>query len=200
EREKGREAGRWGDGRKTPAGWVVRESDRALAQAASDGRTSLSVHWDEHGLRRTAGVPLLWSPATGQQQEAPSHHFATGEHLEFAGKQPEPAIAAYRDLLRNPDGAVRAGALLRIARCQRTLGRPRDALETYQRLGAMGAVRVAGAPGELVSHRERAALFDEAKDFAAASREKEKLKAVLDTRAGSLDRPTFEFYAQGIRI
>jgi signal transduction histidine kinase len=182
------------------ASLVVRESERALAQAASDSRTSLSIQWDEHALQPNAGVPLLWSPAPDQQPEAQPQHFTSGEQLEFAGMQPERAIAAYRNLLRSPNAGVRAGALLRIARCQRTLRHPGDALETYHRLAAMGAVRVAGAPAELVSYRERAMLFDAANDFAAASREREKLKAVLEKGANSIDRPTFEFYAQGIGI
>lgn len=182
------------------ASLVVRESERALAHEATDSRTSLSIQWNEHRLRRTTGVPLAWSPAPGEEPEAAPESFATGEAQEFAAAQPQGAIAKYRELLGRPQATVRAGALLRIARCQRTLGRRADALETYQHLVAMGGVRVAGAPAELVGYRERAMLLDESNDVAAASREREKLQVVLGQGTHSLDRPTFEFYAQGSRI
>ena len=127
------------------ASLVARESERALAQAAADDRTSLSLLWDDRGLRRTAGALLPWSPMPDQSDEAPRRLFATGEDLEFAKALPDRAITEYLGLLSRAKGAARAGALARIARCQRKLGRVADASTTYQRLAEMGTVHLAGS-------------------------------------------------------
>src|SRR5262245_2878796 len=84
---------------ETAANLVVSESERALAQTAADERNSLVIQWDERELRRTVGVPLLWSPLTEQIQEAPQQIFAKCEELEFAKSQPNLAIAECRTLL-----------------------------------------------------------------------------------------------------
>ena len=176
------------------ASLVVRESERALAQAAADERTSLSVGWDAGGLRRVAGRPLLWSPAPEEQWEAPGSLFEKGEELEFAKSDPEQAIAQYTGLLKDRDVAVRAGALVRIARCQRKRGRPAEAVETYKRLVKLGT-----ANAELVGYREQAALLEAARED-RAEEARDGLKAALERPAHPPDRATFEFYAQGITI
>lgn len=178
---------------------VISASQRALAQASSDERSSLSLEWNELGVRRSAGVPLLWLPALQHQAESEPRIYSAGEQLEFAGRQTERAMATYRELLGSPDRAVRAGALLRIARCQRTLRRTADALATYQQLSALQGVAVAGAPAELVGRRERMVLLD--RDFpATAASERDKLRALLESGTIPIDRATFEFFAQAIPI
>ena len=162
------------------ASLVARESERALQQAFADERTSLMVEWDERGLRRTSGVPLVWSTATGAgPRDAPESSFVAGEKLEFSGRRPEQAIVAYRDFLRSSDAAVRAGASA-TARCQRTLGRQADAVDTYRQLAMMGEVRVAGAPAVLVGRREQLAILEARGDSAEAARERAGLEALLD--------------------
>lgn len=44
------------------ASLVIRESERAWEQAGADAGSSLSLAWDERGVWRVAGVPLVWSP------------------------------------------------------------------------------------------------------------------------------------------
>ena len=180
------------------ASLVARESERALQQAFADERTSLVVEWDERGLRRTSGMPLVWSTATAPRPpDALESSFVAGEQLEFAERRPEQAILAYRSFLGNSDAAVRAGALLRIARCQRTLGRHADAVETYRQLAMMDEVRVAGAPAVLVGRREQLAILEAHGDSAEAARQRAGLETLLERGGLALDRPTFEFYAQG---
>lgn len=179
---------------------VLRESERALAQASADESTSLSLRFDGRGIVRTAGVPLPWQPVVPAPKEAPAAVFAAGEQLEFAQAQPKAAIEAYRLLLERADPSIRAGALLRIARCQRALKQPAEAMETHRRLAALGIVSVAGAPAEIIALHERAALLEETGNSAAASREREALKAVLEQGKYAIDRPTWEFYASGLSI
>jgi signal transduction histidine kinase len=139
-------------------------------------------------------------PVNPASQGAPAAIFAAGEQLEFAQGQRREAIEVYRNLLRNPDAAIRAGALLRIARCQRALKQPAEAVETYRRLAVLGAASVAGAPAEIVALGERAALFEESGQAAAASREREALRAILEQGKYPIDCPTWEFYASGLSI
>ncbi len=175
------------------ASLVVRESERALARSGDD--SSLTLAWDEKGLRRTAGVPLLWTPAPSVPREASPAAFAAGESLEFGASGAERAITEYQALLKRPEAVVRAGALVRIARCQRRLDRAGDALRSYEQLAALGATPAAGAPAELVALRERAALLDAEGQTSAAAQERERLRAALEQGRYSLDRTTFAFYA-----
>jgi len=180
------------------ASFVVRESERALARAPEDG--SLVLAWDEKGLRRTAGVALVWSASPRAQAEAPPGVFAAGESLEFGASNPERAIAEYRALLKRAEAVVRAGALVRIARCERKLGRAGDALKTYEQLAALGATPAAGAPAELVALRERAALLEAAGQTAAAAEERERLRAALELGRYSLDPTTLAFYEGPVTV
>jgi signal transduction histidine kinase len=178
------------------ASLVARESERALQQAIADERTSLMIEWDERGLHRTSGVPLLWSTAPAPP-DTPESSLPTGERLEYSEGRLEQAIVVYRGFLPSGDAAVRAGALVAIARCQRKLGRHADAVETYRQLAMMGEVRVAGAPAVLVGRREQLALVEAHGDPAEAARLRAGLEALLERGGLALDRSTFEFYAQG---
>src|SRR5205823_2555778 len=66
---------------------------------------------------------LLYYPQPGPLPEAPSGIFREAEAHEFREGQPLAAIAPYERLARSPDAAVQAGALLRLARVERKLGR-----------------------------------------------------------------------------
>jgi signal transduction histidine kinase len=179
------------------ASLIIRESERALARTAAGD--SLSLAWDDRGLRRTAGVPLLWSPLPAVGRQAPNDIFAVAERIEFGAHDPARAMGEYRALLDNKDRAVRAGAIVRIARCQRTLGQINDALRTYEQLTALSETPAGGAPAELVALRERSALLEERRSPDAA-RERDRLRAALEDGRYSLDRTTFAFYAQAVSI
>ena len=176
------------------ASLVVRESERAWEQAGADPQTSLSLAWDEHGVRRTAGVPLVWSPRPASLAPPPREPFVEAEALEFGQRKPAEALARYAPLLADRNAEVRAGALMRIARCQRSLGRIPDALDTYRRLAALGAVRLLGATAAMVGHHERAALLEAAGGPDAARRERQELRELLEQAPASVDRAIFEFY------
>ena len=180
------------------ASLVVRESERALERVPDEA--TLTLAWDQQGLRRTAGVALDWSALPAGQRQPPAGAFAAGERLEFGALNPEHAIAEYRLLLKSPEAGVQAGALVRIARCQRKLSRNGDALKTYEQLAALGATPAAGSPAELVALRERAALLDAQGHTSAAARERGRLREALEQGRYSLDRATFAFFAEPLGI
>ena len=94
---------------------------------------------------------LLYYPAPSDEPEARAEVFAEGELLEFLQAQPANAADAYRVLAESRYAAVRAGALLRLARVLGKLGRHEESRAAYTRLAAISGVLVAGAPAELVA-------------------------------------------------
>ena len=106
---------------------------------------------DENSVTAYPAGRLLYYPAPSNEPEAPPEVFAGGELLEFLQAQPAKAADAYRALAESKNPAVRAGALLRLARVLGKLGRPEESRAAYTRLAAVAGVRVAGAPAELVA-------------------------------------------------
>jgi len=97
---------------------------------------------------------LLFQPVPAQDPEAPASVFAEGEALEFLQAQPQRAVAWYTKLAGNSNGAVRAGALVRLGRVLRRLGRDNESRAAYAELAGLTGVRVAGAPADLLARHE----------------------------------------------
>jgi signal transduction histidine kinase len=133
----------------------------------------------EDSLRALPPARLLYRSFPSTDPEAPASVFADGEALEFGQGQPEAAVDWYRRLVEAGNVPVRAGALLRLGRVLRKLGRDGESRAAYGQLASMEGVRVAGVPAELVG---RVAL--------GAADVKE------DLRRGrwALSRGQFEFY------
>ncbi len=137
---------------------------------------------EENSVTAYPAGRLLYYPAPSQEPEAPAEVFAEGELLEFLQAQPGKAVDTYVVLAESRNPAVRAGALLRLARVLARLGRREESRAAYTRLAAIGGVRVAGAPAELVA---RHALGD-------ASLREDLLRG-----RWHLTRGQFEFYFGG---
>ncbi|MBN2410032.1 MAG: tetratricopeptide repeat protein [Candidatus Aminicenantes bacterium] len=84
---------------------------------------------------------------------------AAAEAVEFRQYNPTRAAALYRDLARLKRPGVRAGALLRLARCLRASGKPADAIAVYERLlndqGDIYAADLDPATGLVISEAKR---------------------------------------------
>jgi len=76
------------------------------------------------------------------------------EAFEFLHSQPSKALEWYQRLADSKDAAVRAGALVRLARVYRRNGQMGQALAAYQRLAQISGVRVAGIPADLIGRFE----------------------------------------------
>src|SRR5262249_39157374 len=81
--------------------------------------------------------------------------------------------------------AIRAGALMRLARVLRRAGRHQESVLAYKQLAAIGGVQVAGAPAELVA---RVALCETSREGI------DSLRADLLRGRWHLTRGQFEFY------
>ncbi len=94
---------------------------------------------------------LLYRPVVLRPPETPAGVFAAGEALEFQQSQLSRAAAAYRTLAQSNDAAVRAGALMRLARVMMKAGDATASRRAYEDLAATRDVAVAGAPADLVA-------------------------------------------------
>ncbi len=139
---------------------------------------------------------LLYYPAVPASREASGSLFAAAEDLELRLERYPSAIAAYQALSRNPDPQVRAAALVRLGRTLRKNGRLEEALAAYDRLAALGAVRVGGTPGDLLASQARCAVLQRLGRTAELQQAARLFEEELHGGRWTLDRATFGFYAR----
>jgi signal transduction histidine kinase len=130
---------------------------------------------------------LLYRPFPYLAPEAPAAAFAEGEAIEFQQNDAAHAIEWYRRLAENKDSAVRAGALVRLARVLRKSGRIPEARDAYLQLAAVSDAAVAGAPADLVARHELCELSGSTADAPV-------LRADLLLGHWQLTRGQFAFY------
>jgi signal transduction histidine kinase len=172
-----------------------------LQEALSDsgrlpsGDDVVRVDFTPEGVEATPPGRLLYYPVAPPSVALPTQPFLHGEELEFGRRDASAAAAVFRQLAESRDPAIRAGALLRLARTLRTAGRQDEALAVYAQMAQMGIAPVAAGPAELVARRARTEIL-----FGLGRRDEAETetKALLaDLRGGrwKLDRATFEFHA-----
>ena len=141
---------------------------------------------------------LLYRPALPADSSEPADLFETGDALEFRAKNYAAAAAAFRALTRSPSTAVRAGAMLRLARTQRKMNHVDEALHVYADLARLTDARVSGLPADLVARRARCVLWEELGRTADLSEEARSLQADLIAARWPIDRGTFVAYSEQV--
>ena len=140
-------------------GTLAETGDRLSAWLASAPPTGkpddgvLLIERDNNIAAFPAGR-LLYYPVAAPEPEAPPEAFTEGEVAEFQAGNLNKAIAWYRTLADSRDAAVRAGALMRLARALRNAGHNEEARAAYTHLATIHGVAVAGVPAELVAMHE----------------------------------------------
>src|SRR4029079_6838114 len=86
--------------------------------------------------------------------------FAPADEQEHQKNNPAAALHILEGLSGSKDPAVSGGALLRIARVQKKLGKISAALDSFTKLGALDSVRVNGLPTGLAALQGRALIFE----------------------------------------
>jgi two-component system phosphate regulon sensor histidine kinase PhoR len=99
---------------------------------------------------------LLYWPSPPPEKDADPDAFEQGEDLEFQLGQLSQAVDWYRQVANSNhvDASIRAGALMRLARALRKLGRNGESRKAYASLALMRGVIVAGVPAELLARHE----------------------------------------------
>ena len=138
---------------------------------------------------------VAYLPAVPALPEAGAGAFSLGESLEFRGRDHAAAVRVFRELATASDPALRAGALLRLARNLRAIGRHEEAIEAYARLAEMDGVSVAGVPAGIAGLYGRAKLLEQANRTTELSAEAQRLGHALQSGRWALTGPVYSLYA-----
>ena len=186
---------------------VAAQLERSLAQLAAGlttleippGRDVVVVEFDQRSVRLKSGGPLIYLPVVPVTREGNGAVFAAGERLEFAERDYTRAERAWRDAAQRADPSVRAGALVRLGRVLRKLGRLKEALAVYEELGRLGGVAVGGEPAGLVARQARCSVLNDLKRIEELRREASALERDLQSGRWRLDRSTWQFHTSSVR-
>ena len=138
---------------------------------------------------------LAYLPAVQPLREAPAAAFSQGEEMEFRRQDRAGAIKVFREMAKSSDPAVRAGALLRLARNLHASGRSQDALSVYTRLSEIDGVSLGGVPAGLVARYARCRLLEDEKRWADLQVEGQHLDSELRSSRWALTGPVYWLYA-----
>jgi signal transduction histidine kinase len=183
---------------------VVAALQRALA--VSEQRLAAgSVQWPAGAVAvtfrddRAEAHPherVAFLPAAQPLREAPAATFARGEELEFRTRDHAAAARVFRELAPSPDRAVRAGALLRLARNLHKAGQAQEALATYTQLSGIDGVSAGGAPAGLVARYARCKLLEEIQRQPDLRAEAQRLQSELASGRWILTASLYWLYAR----
>lgn len=142
---------------------------------------------------------LTFYPRTEAGVEAQAEDFAEAEHLEFQQRALPAAILAYRGLARSPDPALRAGALIRLARTLRKTEANGKALDVYADVSQLSGAAVSGVPADLLARWARCELLESVQRHDDLQREARALHVDLVRGRWHLGRATYELHAEDVR-
>jgi len=140
-------------------------------------------------------VKLPFYPTVPSEVGPSASLFAEAERLEFRQSDSAGAVAALRDPAHSSDPRIRAGALVRMARNYRKLGRWGEALAAYEELAAIKDVRIETLPADLIALQARLRIFEQTNRVEAAKQDAVLLQNGLRERRWRLTRGAYEFHA-----
>jgi signal transduction histidine kinase/tetratricopeptide (TPR) repeat protein len=139
---------------------------------------------------------LLYYPVVPEGEEPPAAYFVAGETLEYRLNDPAKAAEVFRELGRSADPKLRAGALLRLGRNLRKIGRHEEALQAYGELAGLGRTSVLGLPAELMAREARGSVLEAIGKREELRKEASLLHAALWSGRWILRRPAWEFHVE----
>jgi signal transduction histidine kinase len=175
--------------------------ERQLAGRASlaslvQGSGAVAVEFGPRGVDAYPPERLAWYPWLPETPPPPDHLFRAGEELEFRRADFSKAESYYRQAMRSGDAAIRAGALVRIARVLRKSGQADAALGVFDQMSRMDDVTLDGTPASLVARRSRCALLAELKRAETLASESKVLCTDLRRGRWRLTNATYQIHVQ----
>jgi signal transduction histidine kinase len=189
--------------RQAAAPRLARALDRILLAAEAAIETG---PLPEHAVRLTLtpdGAVIdpagsaAWVPVAAPMPEPADAPFAEADAA--VGHDAPGALRRYETLARSSNPAVRAGALLRIARQHWVAEEWSAALSAYDRLAAITSAAVLGAPADLQARRWKCDLLAEIGDEHTRNRELAALERDLAAGRWTLDKATWDFVSQSLQ-
>ena len=164
------------------------------AEKPPDGALVLQV--TKRAVNVFPPASLLYYPVIPDGEEPPDTTFAAGETLEFRRNDPARAAEVFRELARSPDRGVRAGALLRLGRNLRKIGRFEESLRVFGELAQLGQTPVFGLPAELTASEARCTVLETIGKREELRQEASLMRSALWSGRWSLLRPAWEFHVE----
>jgi len=175
----------------------VSEAENLLTTAPAEEPKSvdaLTLTFTTDNIEAKPAARLIYYPFVSEVRGFETSMFGAGEAAEFHEHNYAKAVAAFRELARSTNPAVRAGALLRLARNLRRSGAVPEALAAYDELIRLGAVPVEGLPADLAGRYARLLILREAGPSVVCEREAGALYNDLLRGRWHLTRGQWEFY------
>jgi signal transduction histidine kinase len=172
------------------------ETSLANPKVQDPGEDALRVVFHSRGIEVAPPGRLLYYPVLPERREAPDRLFRQAEEFEFGTRDYQAAIVRCRELSFSSDPAIRAGALLRLARNLRKAGQRQAALDVCDQLGRMQSGTLGGIPADLVARRARCSLLEELGRSEDLRREAAAFDADLRTGRWQLDRASYLFFSE----
>jgi signal transduction histidine kinase len=171
---------------------------QSLRSAAASDDDAVGVTFGAEHVDAFPKGRLTFYPRSDAGSEAPAARFAEAEHLEFRQQALPDATRAYRSLAQSADRALRAGALIRLARVFRKTGDSGKALDAYAELGHVSGVAVGGVPADLLARWARCDLLESLQRRDDLQREAFALQADLVQGRWHLDRATYDLHVDEV--
>src|SRR5262249_24448293 len=140
---------------------------------------AILVVFSQSGIEVQPSGSLLYSPVPALPASLDPALFTPAERLEFQASDLNAARAALGTFTENKDPAVRAEALLRLARVQAKRFESKEALATYSKLTNENRVSLADVAYALLSRLARCELLLKSNQPALARREAGSLVEAL---------------------
>jgi signal transduction histidine kinase len=151
-------------------------------------------------LEERSGLALPFYPVAARPPEKLGSLFAAAEKLEFVDERCDLALRPYREFAKAAQDDLRAGGLMRLARCLRKLHRYDEAFAAYGLLSTLGDTTIGGMPVALLARRERIEVLKKSGHAEAVRNEERLLRGLLLEGQFTIDRGTFEFFLEKLRI
>jgi signal transduction histidine kinase len=167
--------------------------DRAIQTLASTA-DAVTVVFAPNRIDAFPPGRLLYYPQPKPGIEAPASVFETGEALELRDNDAVKAATWFRQLARSDNSAVRAGALIRLARNLRKANQSDLALAAYSEAGAVDGAVIDGLPADLLARWARCKLLAQLQRDEALRQEASALYHDLMAGRWQIDRATYELH------
>jgi signal transduction histidine kinase len=173
---------------------AIAVSEQRLAAGAGPEGGAVVVTFRDGRVDASPPHGLAYFPVIAPLPEATTAAFANGDDLEFRRRDAAAASTFFGALAESSDRAVRAGALVRLGRTLRRMGRVDEALSAYDRLSEMDDVAIGGAPAGLVGTYARCRLLEE-RQSPGLRTEADRLQRQLQSSRWALTEPVYALYS-----
>ena len=177
---------------------VAADGQRLAAGSRDWPEGAVTLVWRDGLVHVYPRERVAYLPMAPPLREAPAATFFQGEEAEFRRGDHAAAIQVFRELAQSSDPAVRAGALVRIARNLDSMGRFQEALAAYSQLSEIDGVSLDGVPVELVARYARCKLLEAQRRAADLRAEAQRLDNQLHSGRWALSGPVYWLYASDV--